>query len=91
MDHNRNALIVGLALVSYFMLLKWNEDYPQQAPPPNDAILEPVQNSLDLPQATNAETSTDLPQVQAEQGVIALQEADLNNLLISVTTPVHEV
>ena len=32
MDIKRNLILVGLAVVSYLMLLAWNEDYPPNTP-----------------------------------------------------------
>src|SRR5690606_31807594 len=33
MDFRRNILIIGLAIVSYLLVLAWNEDYGQLPPP----------------------------------------------------------
>jgi len=93
MDHIRNALILGLALVSYMLLLAWNEDYPAQSA--QTAVLEQnnAQSSLDLPDTSilTTDSSADLPQVQQAP---APAQTGLNNNsanLISVNSPVHKV
>lgn len=90
MDHTRNALIAGLALVSYLMLLAWNEDYPQQAQQLSaEQVSVPSQNSFDLPEATNNNRPSDLPQVQNESS-LTNPASSTNNTLISISTPVHQ-
>ncbi len=91
MDHTRNAFFAGLALVSYLMLLAWNEDYPQQPQQSIDSVSGTAQNSLDLPQAINNDPSEDLPQVQNASGSSTAQVSTTSSSLISVTTPVHQV
>ncbi len=91
MDHTRNAFLAGLALVSYLMLLAWNEDYPQQAPQNAEISSVPVQNTLDLPQAVNSTQVEDLPQIQNASGSSVAQTISTNNALISISTPVHQV
>lgn len=92
MDHFRNVLIISLALVSYLLLLAWNEDYPPQAAQAVASGQNPSQTSLDLPDADliNADPGADLPQVQASPASVAQGNAR-SNTLISVSTPVHEV
>ncbi|NNG60010.1 membrane protein insertase YidC [Pseudomonas fragi] len=71
MDIKRTILIVALAVVSYVMVLKWNQDYGQAALPtqnvaassttapalPDTASGNNVSNSADVPSA-NGDTST---------------------------------
>lgn len=71
MDIKRTILIVALAVVSYVMVLKWNQDYGQAALPtqnvaasstsapafPDTATGNNAANSADVPSA-NADTST---------------------------------
>ena len=92
MDHTRNALIAGLALVSYLMLLAWNEDYPQQVQQQQSTeLVSTAQNSLDLPDTSNTAQSADLPQVQtASTSTPGNNVNSINSALITVTTPVHE-
>src|SRR5690606_34504770 len=56
MDYIRFALISALAIVSYLLLLAWNEDYPAQVatPPAQTQTTAGVDSSADLP--------SDLPQ-----------------------------
>jgi len=90
MDHTRNALIAGLAIVSYLMLLAWNEDYPQQTQQLSAELSSaPAQNTLDLPEITNSNQPGDLPLVQNASGATATSST-INNNLISISTPVHE-
>ena len=91
MDHTRNAFFAGLALVSYLMLLAWNEDYPQQLQQNAEITSAPAQNTLDLPEAVNNNQVEDLPQVQNTSGTAVAQTNTANNSLISITTPVHQV
>src|SRR5687768_12108583 len=85
MDVKRNLLLVALAIVSYLMLLAWNQDYPVNAeivnPPP--AAVQPVDT---LPQTNPGNTVSDLPQVQGQTNppVAAVQTS---SSLISISTP----
>ncbi len=90
MDHTRNALFAGLALVSYLMLLAWNEDYPQLPQQNTDIVSGPAENSFDLPDVTISNQSEDLPQVQNTSSPSLTQTNTVNNSLISITTPVHQ-
>ncbi len=91
MDHTRNALFAGLALVSYLMLLAWNEDNPQQAQQSVGALAAPVQSSFDLPEAVNTNQSADLPQVQNTSTTAATPAATSNNAIITIASPLQEV
>ena len=95
MDHTRNALIFGLAIVSYLMLLAWNEDYPTQTQSQSAQPVEQIipQADLDLPSTStvNQGASEDLPQVQDAGSEPAAAPLTQNLSLISVSTPVHEV
>jgi YidC/Oxa1 family membrane protein insertase len=91
MDHFRNALIIGLALVSYLMLLAWNEDYPPVTPQTVASEQGPLQNTMDLPDTSllTGDPGVDLPQVQ--QAASPASRLNSSNALISVSTPVHDV
>lgn len=94
MDHTRNAILAGIALVSYLMLLAWNEDYPQQTQQSLEQASAPIQSSFDLPEATNVSQSAqsaDLPQVQSPAEPTANRIETMNGSLISISTPVQEV
>ena len=90
MDHTRNALFAGLALVSYLMLLAWNEDYPQLPQQNTDIVSGPAENSFDLPDVITSNQSEDLPQVQNTSSSSLTQTNTINNSLISITTPTHQ-
>tara|TARA_R110000772_G_scaffold26389_11_gene68091 strand:+ start:7717 stop:9405 length:1689 start_codon:yes stop_codon:yes gene_type:complete len=94
MDHTRNAIIAGLALVSYLMLLAWNEDYPQQGQQNGSATTAVQQSSLDLPDVLIPAAdglASDLPQVQTGN-TASINAAPLSaDRFISITTPVHQV
>ncbi len=96
MDHTRNILLAGLAIVSYLLLLEWNEDYPQGAPQTNNeelAVGVIESTNIDLPAApqNNEISSTaDLPQVQPETSSVSLDQVQTNqSRLIQIKTPVH--
>ncbi len=100
MDHTRNALLAALALVSYLMLLAWNEDYPQQAQSGTISsetdlgLTAPDQLThavVDLPVAVNVEENADLPQVQSQSSAGSESNFSDGSSLISVNTPVHQV
>ena len=104
MDIKRNLLLVALAVVSYLMLLAWNEDYPPEPGIENGAgegvsaaLTEQIPDIPDTATATT-ETGDDLPQVPA---VVAADDAPATaqattnaaNLsrLITINTPKQHV
>ena len=90
MDIKRNLLILGLAIVSYLMLLAWNEDYPSiPAKEANPVALQAV----DLPAPTTGSAEEDLPQVQSvvQQNAQQQQAAVTNGNLITINTPRQDV
>ena len=63
MDLQRTLLIVGLAIVSYMMILQWQEDYGSTPPPPqaeNNSQSYP-QEGLSLPDTSEAASDGDVP------------------------------
>ncbi len=97
MDIKRNLILVGLAVVSYLMLLAWNEDYPPNSP---SASIEQspagIANSTasqvpDLPLSnTPAGTNeNDLPDIPASAEVAAIEAVDTANptQIITISTP----
>lgn len=76
MDIQRIVLFAGLAIVSYLMVLAWNEDYNQPAEPV--AVEEQTANLRDA--ATDDEMS--LPDSSAQQTAPPLM-----NSLLRVTLP----
>ncbi|MCJ8169432.1 membrane protein insertase YidC [Atopomonas sediminilitoris] len=63
MDIQRSVLLVALALVSYFLVLKWNEDYGQPQLPPAASTAQPLDNAMaqDIPALNNTAASDDVP------------------------------
>ncbi len=85
MDHKRNLLLAALAVVSYLMLLAWNQDFPTQAAPTDPGLRSTAETaSLDLPVAVPA-AGNDVP---ATAGA-AVQTAPLSPLarIVTVRTP----
>ncbi|MBA4502917.1 membrane protein insertase YidC [Marinobacterium marinum] len=86
MDVQRVILIAALALVSYLMVLQWNDDYgPAQQPQQAATVSAYANNSgnsqtSELPQATtDATASADIPVTDSSAGVQA--EAESGNLI----------
>ncbi len=96
MDVQRVILIAALALVSYLMVLQWNEDYgPAQHQPQQQATTVSAysntgdsQSVSELPQASDASASTDIPVTdsgavaQAESGNLIHIRTDVLDLLV---------
>ena len=94
MDVQRVILIAALALVSYLMVLQWNEDYgpAQQQPQQEQAATVSAYDSngqaaSELPQAGDAATSADVPvtadsKVEASNGNLIKVRTDVLELLI---------
>lgn len=94
MDVQRVILIAALALVSYLMVLQWNEDYgpsrqPEQQVTSSSAYsTDPASAVSELPQASDAAASADIPQTgTATEGAA---EASATGL-IKVRTDVLEL
>lgn len=68
MDLQRTFLIIGLAIVSYMMILQWQEDYGATPPPPqaqNNTQSYP-QDSFDQP-ASVASQNADVPEAPQDE------------------------
>lgn len=96
MDIKRNLLLVGLALVSYLMLLAWNQDYPSSTSTGDEtagvAQADNAVPDLPVPPAGNAGTTgDDLPDVPANTAAPAAEAATAepaaDSRQITVTTP----
>ena len=59
MDPRRGIILVGIAIISYMLILKWNDDYGQQAIATN--AVQPVQQFTN----TDVPVTEQAPQVQA--------------------------
>jgi len=98
MDIKRNLILVGLAVVSYLMLLAWNEDYPPNAPSasieesPSAGIADSGAGQIpDLPlSATASETNeNDLPDIPVSGEFAAIEAVETPNptQIITINTP----
>lgn len=92
MDHKRNLLIAALAIVSYFMLLAWNQDYPAEGAAPVTSSAASASNSsaLDIPTVTGPGVANGLPLATANTDTSVKAATDKPSL-ISVSTPVQRV
>lgn len=97
MDIKRNVLLVALALVSYLMLLAWNEDYPAEAALDNGSVVNTTPagellTDLEVPALNNSATAVsdlpDIPQPEASSEVPAIiADAIPASQLITINTP----
>ena len=98
MDIKRNLILVGLAVVSYLMLLAWNEDYPPNTPsasieesPPAGIADSGAGQIPDLPlSAAASETNeNDLPDIPVSGEFAAIEAVETPNptQIITINTP----
>jgi len=93
MDYIKYAILAGLAVVSYMLLLAWQEDYPPVAPASPSEQLSAIPPAGDLPVAVPTQTDVaDIP-VVSTPGVSAIAESGNSNTntLITVKTDVLNV
>ncbi len=93
MDYIKYAILAGLAVVSYMLLLAWQEDYPPVAPASPSEQLSAIPPAGDLPVAVPTQTDVaDIP-VVSTPGVSAIVESGNSNTntLITVKTDVLNV
>jgi YidC/Oxa1 family membrane protein insertase len=93
MDYKRFSLIAALAVVSYLLLLAWNQDYPAQPAQtlPATAANTAIPQSMDIPGAPAASNLDDLPQAQTGVDTPTTRQNTASTALINVRTPVHHV
>ncbi|MFK0312334.1 membrane protein insertase YidC [Pseudomonas sp. NPDC090233] len=92
MDIKRTILIAALAIVSYVMVLKWNDDYGQAALPTQNTAASTVAPGLpDGVPAANNGASADVPSANAESNAAELAPVALSKDLIRVKTDVLEL
>ena len=84
MDIQRSILIVALAIVSYMMVLKWNQDYGQPVPPASMASSSTA--ALPTDQVPAGQTRADVPSAGAPAAAAATPAA--GKQLIEVETDV---
>src|SRR5471030_3312848 len=89
MDIKRTILIVALAIVSYVMVLKWNQDYGQAALPTQNVASSTTASALpDTPAAPNASANADVPSANGETAAPVETPVAVNKDLIQVKTDV---
>ncbi|MGE8305465.1 MULTISPECIES: membrane protein insertase YidC [Pseudomonas] len=92
MDIKRTILIAALAVVSYVMVLKWNDDYGQAALPTQNTAASTVAPGLpDGVPAGNNGVSADVPSANAESSPAELAPVALSKDLVRVKTDVLEL
>ncbi len=92
MDIKRTILIVALAIVSYVMVLKWNQDYGQAALPTQNTAASTVAPGLpDGVPAGSAGASADVPSANAETSAAELAPVAVSKDLIRVKTDVLDL
>ena len=93
MDIQRSILIVALAVVSYLMVLQWNEDYGQAALPAEVSTSTAATPALpDTPAATASTGGDDIPTAVAEPTAAAVAPtAAVSDELIRVKTDVLDL
>lgn len=105
MDVQRIILIAAMALISYMLVLQWNEDYGQPAPAGEQAVTSVSAYSspsaeTDLPQAADETASADVPPTgtTASKAQLITVKTDVLDLIIDtkggdiiqVALPVHK-
>jgi len=95
MDIKRTILIAALAIVTYLMVLQWNQDYGQAALPPV-ASAQSTTHHADLPTSpaqNPSATSGDLPTIEAQPAEASAIEAPkpASSGLIQVQTDVFNL
>ena len=92
MDIKRTILIVALAIVSYVMVLKWNQDYGQAALPTQNVATNQAAPAIpDTPLGNNASASADVPSANADTSTPVETPVVTNKDLIHVKTDVLDL
>ena len=92
MDIKRTILIVALAIVSYVMVLKWNQDYGQAALPTQNVAVNTAPAGLpDTASGTNAAASDDIPRAAGEAKAPAEVPVAASTDLIQIKTDVLDL
>ena len=92
MDIKRTILIVALAIVSYVMVLKWNQDYGQAALPTQHAAASNAAPALpDTARAGNSGANADVPSANADASPAELAPVAVSKDLIRIKTDVLDL
>ncbi|WP_019409129.1 membrane protein insertase YidC [Pseudomonas psychrophila] len=92
MDIKRTILIVALAVVSYVMVLKWNQDYGQAALPTQNVAASSTPQALpDTVPGNNASNSADVPSANTDSSTPTEAPVAASKDLIHVKTDVLDI
>ncbi len=93
MDIKRTILIVALAVVSYVMVLKWNQDYGQAALPTQTVAASSTTATAlpDTVSGNNASNSADVPSANADTSTPTETPVAASKDLIRVKTDVLDI
>ena len=92
MDIKRTILIVALAVVSYVMVLKWNQDYGQAALPTQNVAASTTAPALpDTVSGNNASNSADVPSANTDTSTPTETPVAASKDLIHVKTDVLDI
>lgn len=91
MDIQRSILLVALAIVSYLMVLQWNEDYGQTAIPATASSTVSGNQAANLPDVPASNAADDVPTANAEANPQLAAPAAVSDELIRVKTDVLEL
>ncbi|MCX7080843.1 MAG: membrane protein insertase YidC [Pseudomonas sp.] len=92
MDIKRTILIVALAIVSYVMVLKWNQDYGQAALPTQNVAASTTAPGLpETATGNNASVSDDIPRAASDTSAPAEAPVAANKDLIQIKTDVLDL
>ncbi|WJN59593.1 membrane protein insertase YidC [Pseudomonas sp. SO81] len=91
MDIQRSILLVALAIVSYLMVLQWNEDYGQAAIPTSASATVGGKPATDLPDVPTSNAADDVPTANGEANPQLAAPAAVSDELIRVKTDVLEL
>ncbi len=94
MDIKRTILIVALAVVSYVMVLKWNQDYGQAALPTQNVAASSTTTPQALPDTVpgnNASNSADVPSANTDSSTPTETPVAASKDLIHVKTDVLDI
>mgnify|MGYP000568325506 CR=1 FL=1 len=93
MDFQRTLIIAGLCVVSYLMVLQWNEDYGQTVrTEPTVQFSSPESSDLPIPSISSPNTvvsdTTDLPSVENEPTLDIAKDLASSSRYIQVETDI---
>lgn len=92
MDIKRTILIVALAIVSYVMVLKWNQDYGQAALPTQNVAASTTAPALpDTVSGNNVANSADVPSANTDTSTPTETPVAASKDLIHVKTDVLDI